>query len=66
MPSANDRKILSGEEYLTLYMEIYLAALKTQNLKAAIEKRLSVPVDQVEVEYSSDGKSRTSAFVALE
>ena len=39
--------------------------LTAPNLKAAIEKRLSVSVDQVAVAYFSDGKYRDCAFVTM-
>ena len=62
--SASARKILSGD-YLTFYMGNLSYRANDTNLKAAIEKRLSVPVDQVVVAYSSDGKSRGCAFVTV-
>ena len=62
--SASARKILSGD-YLTFYMGNLSYRANDTNLKAAIEKRLSVPVDQVAVAYSSDGKSRGCAFVTV-
>ena len=64
MSSARARKILTGD-YLTLYMGNLSYRANDTNLKAAIEKRLSVPVDQVAVAYSSDGKSRGCAFVTV-
>jgi len=62
--SASARKILAGD-YLTFYMGNLSYRANDTNLKAAIEKRLSVPVDQVAVAYSSDGKSRGCAFVTV-
>ena len=62
--SASARKILAGD-YLTFYMGNLSYRANDTNLKAAIEKRLSVPVDQVALAYSSDGKSRGCAFVTV-
>ena len=64
MSSENAKKLLSGD-FLTFYMGNLSYRANDTNLKAAIEKRIPISVDQAVVAFSSDGRSRGCAFVTV-
>ena len=64
MSSENAKKLLSGG-FLTLFMGNLSYRANDTNLKAAIEKRIPISVDQAAVAFSSDGRSRGCAFVTV-
>ena len=64
LTSSSTKKLLSGE-FLTFYLGNLSYRANDTNLKAAIEKRLSLSVDQAVVAFSSDGRSRGCAFVTV-
>ena len=62
--TAQVKKLLSGD-YLTFYMGNLSYRADDMKIKAAIENRLQITVDQAVVAYSSDGRSRGCAFVTV-
>ena len=64
LTSSSTKKRLSGES-LIFYLGNRSYRANDTNLKAAIEKSLSLSVDQAVVAFSSDGRSRACAFVTV-